>query len=63
MYVCVYVCNVFDTSIYACMNVFIHACTFFLEPSMTDYIEETGSLLARLRRSKNEPGVEFFLVL
>ena len=35
----------------------------FFEPSMTDYIEETGSLLARLRRSKNEPGVEFFLVL
>ena len=30
---------------------------------MTDYMEETGSLLALLRRSKNEPGLEFFLVL
>lgn len=30
---------------------------------MTDYMEETGSLLARLKRSKSEPGLEFFLVL
>ena len=35
----------------------------FWSSSRTDFMGETGSLLAHLGRSKNEPGLEIFLLL
>ena len=45
------------------VNFIVHECKFFLDPSRIEYVGETDSLLAHLGRSKNDPGLEMFLVL